>query len=91
MQTVFAFPLLSCRLALTSATPSAPPLVRDVGKAGGALFSPPSAQGLCRPAFVRKRGSDQRCAKVRPHPSPITTAHVKEDNERRVRRRRRLP
>ena len=56
MQTVFAFPLPSCHLAPTSVTPSAPPLLRDVGKVGGMLFSPPFMQGLCRPAFVHKQG-----------------------------------
>ena len=77
MQTVFAFPLLSCRLALTSATPSAPPLVRDVGKAGGALFSPPSAQGLCRPAFVRKRGVISGAQRYAPTLRPLPPLMLK--------------
>ena len=88
MQTVFAFPLPSCRLAPPLVQPLlAPPPVRDVSKVGGrAVFSPFRAP-FAPPSLVRKRGVQSDAEKYAPALSSLAPTQVEEDNERRTRRR----
>ena len=87
MQTVFAFPLPSCRLAPTCATPLSAPSCARRGQGGGrAVFSPFRA-GFALLNLVRKRGVHSGAERYAPTLSPFAPTQVEEDNKRRTRRR----